>query len=81
MALGPLAAQKMLADFVAPYDAHVVSRCQQAGLISLGKLNMDEFAMGSSNENSFFGAVRNPWDPSHVPGEVLEGQRRLLQLG
>ena len=59
---------KMLADFVAPYNAHVVSRCQQAGLISLGKLNMDEFAMGSSNENSFFGAVKNPWDPARVSG-------------
>ena len=52
---------KMLADFVAPYDAHVVSRCQQAGLISLGKLNMDEFAMVSSNETSRFGPPSNPW--------------------
>src|SRR6056300_1182190 len=59
---------KMLADFVAPYDAHVVSRCQQAGLISLGKLNMDEFAMGSGNENSFYGPVKNPWDLLKVPG-------------
>ena len=59
---------KMLANFVAPYDAHVVSQCNQAGLVSLGKLNMDEFAMGSSNETSFFGPVRNPWDSERVPG-------------
>ena len=59
---------KMLANYVAPYDAHVVSQCNKAGLVSLGKLNMDEFAMGSSNENSFFGPVRNPWDSRRVPG-------------
>ncbi len=59
---------KMLANFVAPYDAHVVSQCKQAGLVSLGKLNMDEFAMGSSNESSFFGPVLNPWDSQRVPG-------------
>ncbi len=59
---------KILSNFVAPYDAHVVSQCKNAGLISLGKLNMDEFAMGSSNENSHYGPVKNPWDTSRVPG-------------
>ena len=59
---------KMLANFVAPYDAHVVERCDAAGLVTLGKTNMDEFAMGSSNETSFFGPVRNPWNREMVPG-------------
>lgn len=59
---------KMLANFVAPYDATLVQRCNDAGMVMLGKTNMDEFAMGSSNETSFFGAVRNPYDLKAVPG-------------
>jgi len=59
---------KMLSNFVAPYDAAVVERLAQAGVVTLGKTNMDEFAMGSSNENSWYGPVRNPWDPQKVPG-------------
>ena len=58
----------MLANFVAPYDAHVVEQFAKAGAVLLGKTNMDEFAMGSSNESSFFGPVRNPWRTSAVPG-------------
>jgi aspartyl-tRNA(Asn)/glutamyl-tRNA(Gln) amidotransferase subunit A len=59
---------KMLANFVAPYDAHVVAQFKAAGMPSLGKTNMDEFAMGSSNETSYFGAVKNPWNTACVPG-------------
>ncbi len=59
---------KMLSNFVAPYDAAVVEKLSQAGVITLGKANMDEFAMGSSNETSWYGAVKNPWDIKKVPG-------------
>jgi aspartyl-tRNA(Asn)/glutamyl-tRNA(Gln) amidotransferase subunit A len=59
---------KMLANFVSPYNAHVIEQFNQAGAVILGKTNMDEFAMGSSNETSWFGTVKNPWDLNTVPG-------------
>lgn len=59
---------KMLDNFVAPYDAAVVANCRAAGMPMLGKANMDEFAMGSSNETSFYGPVKNPWNTETVPG-------------
>ncbi|MBK8676095.1 MAG: Asp-tRNA(Asn)/Glu-tRNA(Gln) amidotransferase subunit GatA [Cellvibrionales bacterium] len=59
---------KMLDNFIAPYDATVVAKYREQGMVMLGKTNMDEFAMGSSNETSFYGAVKNPWDINCVPG-------------
>jgi len=59
---------RMLANYTSPYDAHVVERFERAGSVLLGKCNMDEFAMGSSNESSHFGPVKNPWDKRRVPG-------------
>ncbi|OZI27331.1 aspartyl/glutamyl-tRNA amidotransferase subunit A [Bordetella genomosp. 7] len=62
------AGSKMLKGYASPFDATVVQRLQAAGAVSVGKLNCDEFAMGSANENSAYGPVRNPWDPAAVPG-------------
>lgn len=59
---------KMLDNFIAPYDAAIVTNFKNAGAVSLGKTNLDEFAMGSSNESSFYGAVKNPWDTQAVAG-------------
>ncbi|MBC3862730.1 Asp-tRNA(Asn)/Glu-tRNA(Gln) amidotransferase subunit GatA [Undibacterium jejuense] len=72
------AGSHMLENYVSPFDATVVEKLAQAGMVTLGKLNCDEFAMGSANENSFFGAVKNPWDKTAVPGGSSGGSAAAI---
>jgi aspartyl-tRNA(Asn)/glutamyl-tRNA(Gln) amidotransferase subunit A len=73
-------ASRILEGYVPPYDAHVVEQLRAAGAVPIGKLNLDEFAMGSSNENSAFGVVRNPWDRTRTPGGSSGGAAAATAL-
>ena len=69
---------KILKGYVAPYDATAIARLRAEGAVFLGRTNMDEFAMGSTTENSAFGVTRNPWEPGHVPGGSSGGSAAVL---
>jgi aspartyl-tRNA(Asn)/glutamyl-tRNA(Gln) amidotransferase subunit A len=75
------AGSRMLTNYVSPFDATVVSRLKDTGAVCLGKLNCDEFGMGSGNENSHFGPVKNPWDPSKIPGGSSGGSAVAVAAG
>ena len=74
-------ASRILGDFVPPYDATIAEKLSQTGGVSMGKLNMDEFAMGSTSESSFYGPTRNPWDLSRVPGGSSGGAAAAVAAG
>ena len=79
--MGSTAGSKMLEGYMSPFDATVVKKLAAAGMVTLGKLNCDEFAMGSANENSAYGKVYNPWDKNAVPGGSSGGSASCVAAG